>query len=341
MPNAGDVEMIKNNIKKKNYTSRIEIIHENFFKYLEKSKVTQKKYSVDNNVSVSTISKWKTNTSCMNEEHIVTAAKYFKISVNQLYYTEQELKELKVSEDVSYDPIIAQHHVKIKFFNDSFKKPFSTVLIQIIVSVILVLFIILTGILKCPESILLLFGVLIIGFLSFISTHRIETFNINYLDEIFYRIENTKNKNFVLELVLSIFQSILSLLIVVSLLFLKVKSEDNITMVMITFFLGLFALCLMIVGIFLNEKELGELYYDIITPSLQFSYINFHMGLVMSSACICLVPLDLQNNWYLLFSIIIPVLGYIKYHLTLKKYAEYKIVYYEHSTDSNRTLFGD
>ena len=94
--------------------SRIEIIHKNFFEQLKRNKISQKKYSVDNNVPESTISKWKKCTSNMNEDHIYQAAKYFNISVNMLYYTEQELKELHVKEVSDYDPIVAQQQAVIE-----------------------------------------------------------------------------------------------------------------------------------------------------------------------------------------------------------------------------------
>ena len=306
--------MFKKVVKEKQYSSRIEIIHENFFK-------------------------WKNNTSCMNEEHIIQAAKYFKISVNQLYYTEQELKELKVKNDKTYDPIMAQHHITIKFYDDELKKPFGYILYQLIVSILLLLLMEVTK--DAPaERYLMFFSIPVLGLITSINFGRKETFNINYLDDIFYHIDDVKNKHFITNVILNIVQVILVLALIVYILIVPINNVDYTTLT-IVIFLAFITILFMCIGLFKNKKKLNKEIYEIFNNYLMIYYLSFHLSLMLTAACVSIVPLDFTNNWYLLFVLILPILSYIQYYLTSKKYSEYKIVYYEHKTDSNRVLFED
>ena len=89
----------------------------NFFKYLEKMNITQKKYEIENELPASTLSKWKKGILNPSAEQIKQAADFFKITVNDLVYSDEEKKQIEVLADKSYDPIVAQQLLDFRIFN--------------------------------------------------------------------------------------------------------------------------------------------------------------------------------------------------------------------------------
>src|SRR5690554_10491 len=87
---------------------RFAIIHRNFFLNLNNRKISFSKYAEDNLVDRTLGSHWKSGKSKMTVDQIYQAAVYFKITVNDLYYSDKEKKKIAVLSNSSYDPIIAQ-----------------------------------------------------------------------------------------------------------------------------------------------------------------------------------------------------------------------------------------
>lgn len=317
--------------------TRIEIIHKNFFNLLKEHKITQKKYSEDNNIPESTISKWKSYTSNMNEEHIYQAAKYFNISVNALYYTQQELKEISVLEVNKYDPIMAQQQIVI----ESLETKISNYLPFIICNIIVLLFFTLL-VFENYKS----FGdVLLLGLAIFPILSRViykitsvdkETYIINYLDQMYYRTDEEINKNFIVLLLSIILQSLLLTALWVCVYYFfdadSFISQCTIYCIFVT-------LVLNIVCIFQIRKKNKKDIYDVEIDDYLNSIMVFIMTLLLTSLISVHCLFNPERLWVLIIMTPILTLSLLNTILLLRKYSKYKLVLYDQKEDTIRQLF--
>lgn len=330
-------------IKEVTLTSRIDIIHNNFFKYLKKKGITQHKYSLDNNIPESTISKWRKGIdSHMNEEHIIQAAKYFNISVNMLFYTEQELKELKFKDDDNmYEPVLAQEHIKVKLLSNSFKNPLNVVYTTSGLALILA-FIIFLIVRNYNEYWSLLALIIPIGGAYYFKDEfGIEkTYSINYLDDIYYKIDEQKNQYIKIIDLIHIFINILSILLNIILLFTNSYSNKEIK-IKVLIFISIIVFLIISNGtlLFRQRKFKKEIYPDELS-NYRASLVNYYISITLSTLMVSLLCIDFcRNGYYLFFIIIFPIISYIEFMLVSKKYSEYKLVYFDQKNNKIIELF--
>ncbi len=321
--------------------TRTEIIQDNFFKYLEKRKITSAKYAKVHNLSPSIVSRWKNYEGKMSAEHIFEATKYFGISTNDLYYTDLEKKQISAFSDPSYDPIIAQQHVDVKMLTDSFSRPSDIVSTTIALSVVMVIISFFIVKYSAFWSLLLLF--IPFGAKSYFNSEFgiRKTFSINYLDDVYYNLKNSKDEYFIIKVLLHVASLILA---IISFGILNTKidvlPENNIyDMYMLTIIIIFVHIIVNFVTLFIRQREYKESIYDNEIRNYHANLINFYVALLMFCYVVVLQSLTFSRNWGLLIiTFIIVGFSYFEFYLTSKKYSEYKLVYEEYGKEI-RELF--
>ncbi|MDD5292849.1 MAG: helix-turn-helix transcriptional regulator [Candidatus Izemoplasmatales bacterium] len=181
-------------MKEKHQIDYGNVVINNFFIYLYRKAITQKKYAMDNNMDQSLLSKWKKGDSSPTLDQVKQAAKYFEITVNDLVYTEKEKKHLEVLSDKSYDPILAQQSIKVKLYADFFKKPAKVLIFCLLIFSLLVFMVFVLRNNSPYYSLLILMGIPFASWAIHVHSFEEKTYIINYLDDIFYRRNESTNK---------------------------------------------------------------------------------------------------------------------------------------------------
>ncbi len=185
------------------------VVTTNFFSYLRKRKITQKKYAIDNNLDPSILSKWKSGDSQLTIEQVRQAAKYFGITANDLMYSDIEKMRLEVIADKSYDPILAQQSIDILLFRDTFEKPIKIILFCLFVFPLIALIIYLFRNQSVYYSLLMPLAIPLCVLVIKRNSYENRTFIINYLDQLFYKREDTKNHFYFLSITIRIISFLL------------------------------------------------------------------------------------------------------------------------------------
>ncbi len=269
--------------------SRSEVIHNNFFRELEKRKITNAKYARDNNLDKTILSKWKKMTTTMSIEQVHQAASYFNITTNDLYYSLAEKKRIQLlSSNPDYNIIKAQQTIEIKMYTTQFKYPFD------IIKIILFAFVLTTTIalFLSKSSGFWLFVLLVIPLVGY-QFYKTEfgitkTFIVNYLDDIYYKMEKPQNQYFITNLLLHFFSFFLVVSSFVLLVYKDTPSDKNLETMMIFLLLSIAAYGIVIIFTFLvNQPALKEEIYDNEIMPHAFSMVNFYMSLLPLAAGIC------------------------------------------------------
>ena len=320
--------MIKKEKKEISTLTRNEIIHNNFFKILKEKNITNAQYAKDNNIDKTTLSKWKNHTTNMSPDQIYQAAQYFEITVNDLYYSSYEKKEIQLLTETNYMPVDAKQSIDIKIYYDQFKNPLSVIWLTIIA-------LILTLAISCIEfdsSETWIFMSILIPVSAFYSYKTVfntkKTFIIDYLDDIYYEIKNVKNQFFIANSILHF----ISIALVVTNCFLIFKTLDTNNSYFI--FMLFLIICMMLyclIGVFtlfgIDMKYKKEI-YDFEITSYNCSLVNFYAMLFIFG--ISIMPLSKEFTSYWLYSLLLllgTICSLIEFVLVSKKYSEYNIVY--------------
>lgn len=321
------------------HRTRIEVIHSNFFNLLKKNKISQKKYSEDNNVPESTISKWKSCASNMNEEHIIQAANYFNVSVNALYYTEQELKELNVSNDSNYDPIMAQQQIVLETIEDKVDNYKGFLFINLFISLI-AMFGVYYLVLEYGEALILLLLIIPLFAIYVYKTVLVykKTFIINYVDNIYYKIEDTNNKYFVWLIISYVIQIILSFNILCCYLYYGPRSNHDL-LVIINFIFNTVYILVLIYSLFTVKKKMKETIYEHEIESYNCSLISSVFCFLFVFSSIPMFFLFYFSHWPLISLLILPILAIVNVSLLAKKHSEYELVIFDQKENIVRKLY--
>ncbi|MEG1222296.1 MAG: hypothetical protein RSD69_01165 [Bacilli bacterium] len=329
--------MINTNEKKELSTlSRSEIIHNNFFNELKKQGITNAQYAKDNNLDKTVLSKWKNMTTIMSTEQVYQAAEYLHITVNNLFYSTAEKKEIMVlNNDSDYIPIKAQQTVEIKMYEESFKHPFD------LLGLILFVFVLFTSISFFASKssgfwMFLLIGIPMGGYTYYKEQfgHK-QTYIVDYLDDIYYKIDKPKNQYFIINLILHIV-SLLS--VITSFVFLLQRvypTEDNLVTMIIFLLLGMAVYAIVnFFTLFTHQLYLKEEIYDNEIMPHTSSMVNLYISLLLLAIGICFLYQYFVYYWYVVaFLFLSSGFSLIKYLLLSKKYSEYKLVYKEHDKE--------
>ncbi len=319
---------------------RMKIIHKNFFSYLKERGITQAKYAEDNALDKTILSKWKNNTSKMSPEQIFQAAKYLEITVNDLCYSSEEKKKIEVLKDKKYDPILAQQQIKIKLLNREFKKPIrvfgGTLFYAILISIIVFFIVQFSGFWS-----LLLLSIPLAGRIYFkMDFAQEKIFLINYLDDVYYKIDKKNNQYKKWYYLLFGLSFLLTILII--LLFAQFHIDDeNLTILFacVIIFLVIYSIVNLLSILSTNIGSFKEKIYDWEIEGYTWSLAKLYFSFCLISSGISLMSLDFVHTWYFtLLTCIIFIIEIIEFYIVSKKYSEYKLVYSEYEKEE-RLLF--
>ena len=325
-----------NEIKEISSLSRSEIIHNNFFKELKKRDITNVRYAKDNSLDKTTLSKWKNMTTTMSIEQVYQAALYLKITVNDLYYSIAEKKRIHVlSINPDYIPIKAKHVVEIKMYEKQFKHPLYLLLLLFFIFVILTVITFFASKLS-GFWMFLLFLIPILGYLYYKEEFSLKkTFIVDYLDDIYYKIDDSKNQYYAINLILHLI-SLFSAIISIVLLFQKNSFVDR-NLETMTIFLLLGMILYMVANFFtlLTQQRYfkTEIYDNEISPHTS-SMVNVFMAFLSLAIGICFLYQYFNDYWYVIMPLLATtIFSTGEYLLTTKKYSEYRMVFKEHNNE--------
>ena len=323
----------------KNRISNNEVVINNFFIYLKKKKITQKKYASDNHMDQSLLSKWKNGDSSLTLEHAIEAAKYFKITVNDLVYTENEKKHLEVLADKSYNPIIAKQSIKVKLYDDIFKKPIKVLIACLLFFSILVFMTLMLQNNSPYYSLFIPLGIPIIMWVIHVNSFREKTYIINYLDDIFYHRNESTNKFYVFSMIIRVI-SILTILYYTTLLANFESATNTQKALLITFvFLLMILVFSSLVAIMDLPKKFKLKIHDNDIAGYNSSKLFLFVHISIFSIAILLSIYNFHE--YMLFffvSTVILILNAFDFIKVSFEYSKYVLMYQE--TDKNaRELF--
>lgn len=319
---------------------RMKIIHKNFFSYLKERGITQVKYAIDNTLDKSTLSRWKSNTGKMSPEQIFQAAEYLGITINDLCYTLEEKKKIEVLKDKNYDPILAQQQIKIRLLKREFQKPLRvfgvTFFYAILISIVVFFVVQFSGFWS-----LLLLSIPIAGKFYFKTDFAQEKiFLINYLDDVYYKIEK-KDNQFKKWCYFLRFLSISSIVIIFVLFSqFKTKNENLISLfACVIIFLSLYGGVNFLSMLTTKISTLKEKIYDWEIEVYTWSLAKLYFSLCLLFSGTSLLAIDFANTWYFtLFTSSIFIIELIQFLIVSKKYSEYSLVYLEYGK-GERLLF--
>lgn len=316
--------------KKENSTkSTHEIVVENFFIFLHESGKTMKEYAIDNNIDRTTLSKWRSGVTSMTVDQIKMAAKYFGKTVNDFYYTKEEKKHLEVLTDKNYHPVMAQQSLVIKDYTEMFHSPLRALMEQIyllvcvmIISAI-VAFYVPWGIFLC-----LIYPLYAYYYFYFGKYAKKRTFIVNYLDDIFYKLEESQNNSYKPSIVLVCVASLILVALSINQYVMAQRYDGNVQVYLyILFGFSIFYIFLQ-VSLFSEWKiNLKAEIYDNEIISYYHSYAIFCMGVIYLFMLIVAIVLTQSLYFYLVFGIILGILSYAIFYVVSKEHRKYSLYY--------------
>lgn len=303
--------------------TRQEIIHDNFFYYLKKSGKTMSEYAKDNNLDRTTLSKWKSLSSNMNNEHIFQAAKYFGVVVNDLYYNQKEKKNLEVLTDNNYKTVLAQQSIKINNYKTLFNKPLNAIFGIMMLFIGISSFIYL--VVNLSYIYLLFYFVFSIASSYVIHSYGIKekTYIINYTDDIYYLRKDHTNKYKFMNIGFIIMNIIITL---INVLFIELDNQFQLL-------ISVYGLVLIFV-LFINIFSLINYPYKFkLTTKDSFEGYNMSLYRLISILVLFGLTINLSLNFNIA-SIVSVLLGSIQvilvvidYYVLSKLYSKYELVY--------------
>ena len=316
--------------KKEVFKQAHELVAENFFIFLSESGKTMKQYAEDNDIDRTTLSKWKNGVTSMTVDQIKTAAIYFGKTVNDFYYSNEEKKKLEVLTDKNYHPTMAQQSITINDYTKCFNNPFKFIYEQIYLLIILV-------VIACFLSLLTPWGIFFIVTYPFCLFYRINekdnyykkrTFVINYLDDIYYKIDDNKNRSYKYMVLMTILILTMLLVLTISQYFIAIKNTGNLKIYFYIFFGVSILFMVFMVNIFDGfGKELKKEIYD---SEIQPYYIGFTImsfGVLYLGMAIVAAILLLQTFYYIIFACLILIISILVFYFITKEFKRYFLCY--------------
>ena len=302
---------------------RSEIVVDNIFMFLEKKHLKQKDLAEVCLVNASDVSKWKNYKTKINMDDLEKIADFLQVPIDDLFYTEEEKKrcvpELKGKVDPS--TVLTQRLVKV-IMGAANQKTHVTLLIYIFTFLLGLFFCI--AYLDIGKFNIFLLIALIIGIICVLSQEtKEETFVLNYMSDLFYKIENPNNQFFVYELVTKIISSICVLPFTIFFIYILVDSYNSVALSMaIIIFIYLIMLVLNFICTRKTYKE--EVYHWEFDLYYLRLYALFFSGIIFT-IFLYITIFDYLPWQFITLSSIDLVARIIEYILCSIKSAEYKI----------------
>lgn len=330
---------MRENKKVEETRSRHQIISDNISHFFKEKGMKQQEFAEKIGINKNDFSKKKNNNgSSFNVDDIFNAAKTLDVTVNDLFYTEQEKKEISVLKENKFDPIMAQKQIDIKLLNPIFKDPWSILVPSIVVSLVvgIIIFFILKDSLAWIFLALIMPAVSIYDFI--LSFGMKKTYIINYLDDVYYKIKEEENKFFKPCIIIHTLQFIILVFSLVSLFIVFVNNLKDEFFILALPTLITCLICLFTLFLFNDKKLKKEIYQDEIKGYIM-KLINTISNFTLNICSIGLLGINFKQMWYFaLANIICLVLSMVEFLFTSKKYNQYRLVY-EKFGEQERELF--
>lgn len=303
---------------------RSEIIADNIFKYLEKNQLKQKDLAEACIVSPSDVSKWKNYKSKVNIDDLEKIALFLKVTVKDLYYSEEEKKRgiPELSDKVDPSTVLTQRLAHLSVGAPTKKVHLPIILMNLFLMLMLFLFI---NIFKNKDGYNLLISliyILIINLVIKFSFHEV-TYIVNYMSDVFFKIKDNKNQYFISDIIIK------TLSIVYSVVMFFVICYVFILNVTIINFLVFFAVITYMFFSFGNLIRLKKKYKDEVYSWEFDSYrSSFNSFTISSVILVIFVYMCIEHSYSYVFIIFAGIdffLRMIEYILTSMKCSEYKI----------------
>lgn len=173
-----------------------EVIIQNVLHLLEEKKIKQIELATFLNIDSSTISRWKKSETKINVDQLKAIADFFDVSVEQLIRTEKERIALHQPSKEGEKPYIPQQIIQFRVFDLVFENPYMVLFILIGFAIFNVVY----AFSIQGHDVNLMYFIMASPVAAYFTTSYFlitkKTYIINYLDDIFYRMEDVKNPYF-------------------------------------------------------------------------------------------------------------------------------------------------
>lgn len=306
-------------------SNRNDIIVENFFFYLNKNEISQLKYEKDNDLPKGTLSKWKAKSISIGVEQFYQAAKYFDITVNDIFYSYDEKLKITILTNTDYKPIEATRLQDVRVVFSSIKKSYVHISIFSVVSILLFFYLLFNDMIAFYPliSITLSFS---FSAVVFIFSPK-KTFNFNYLDEVGFIISNNKNENYLIIKIVKFISIIMSIVFLCSILFFFIYDglgyEGSIFISMFfMFLLGIYMFIYYLVKFFKVNKKYDKIYCDRSDPYKKILFLLYiNISILIYSVFLLLI---INSIFLIISSSILLLLCLVEYYFVRKKMLKYR-----------------
>lgn len=314
--------------------NRYEIIVDNIDKIIKEKEYSRKYVSELLGVSQATFSKKMKNMgSTFSVEELYEIAEILSVSVDEIYYTTKELVASSINKDKKFKAIPAQKIETIKLLEPMFSG-YKSNIFNIILTVILYIGIIMFAAKYSTYWLFLSYSLPIIYFSSYKKSIKKTTFSINYLDDIYYLIKDTKFKNYRYYIVLHILQLLVSLIAFVILIFIV---RNNILIIVPELFIiciisfNLLMIFNVLTLIHINYFKFKEKIYDNYIENYYLTLINVLINAVIFVVMFSLLLISTYKIFYLfLLALLMFSFSILEYIIVSKKYCEYHLIYHKY-----------
>ena len=320
------------NTNKDTRSRQLKIV-DNIERYIREKNIKKKDFCEKICISQSTFSKWKSETNNISLDYLDKTISVLDINSNDLFYSDEEKEKIVIlSEKEKYSKIKTQKIINIKKTLPFLNLHIYTIPITLFISIV---YLAISLVYLKESEFTLLISLLIFVFVWFIvgKVERKEEYIVNYLDDVYYKIEKCANqyrkKCITAKIISCIFTFINCFLIIP---FIKVEKNENYFYLYFLFILLYFILSL--IYTFYTPKQLKEEIYDhetsIYKNAFSFMIFSFVIIIIFISSSIQINNFSILGFVLLLVDLISRILNYI---FVSKKFAEYKMVISDENGD--------
>lgn len=320
------------------------ILSDNINKYIKLSNLTQTQIAQKLEISSSMLSKKiKGNLSTFTPEELYKLAKVLNVYVDDLLENDKEKIQRKVKSNKEYKPIEARKINKVRIWMSVFKKPSVLMIVPILLIILCAIFLFFVSKYSAFWGIIALI-IPICSIIDFKNSIEEESFTIDYLDDVYYMLDNPKFSKYKYVLLIHIIQLVF-LTITISLFILNVdlniskKYNYALIFCLITTFLCAFICSILCPNIKL--KKLKKKIYDFDVYSYKKAYYNFVINGVIFSISMMPTGISFKNGFICsIFCLVSLCMSILEFVIVSKKFSEYDL-YYEAYKSSPRKLYPD
>jgi len=308
------------NKNKINLKGRREKIVDNISKLLNEHNIKQKKFCEDLGYDPSTLSKWKNGTSSPSIEMIDAIANYFNVEAHQIYYTAEELEKIAIKSSGTYNPNDIKENVTVDDYSDLFT-PWIGFIVPVAAIVLFIYCLWIAGN-ETTSLILAMSCFILLAILLKVTLSHKHRFVINYLDEIYHKIDNKTFKHSFISKFFGAFFIVLLILSAIQALY-EFSSSLSLGIYLILSVLSLIFSFVYIIGI---EKSMSDRQYDdgFLSANAVMISIIISSNLLMLS--VYTYKFEGTSIWMMLVNALMCVINSIVYFLYMKKCKEYYLV---------------